>query len=464
MGVDGKTIRLRASCNACNESKVRCSQRKPTCARCERNGVECIYGLSRRTHKDAPPISMPPSQRPRGPLRQSSNGDMNNTSSGHGNNNSSWNGLAFPKSASVTPSTATPNGGASPERTMSAGISTHDANTTLFGDYMSQLQHYTPQTPVTTDPTNRAGLLLDFSSLPRGTGSSSSSAFVDPLSAAVTQFSTPVAEYANPWAMGTLFSGNTNTNTNSSSDGGPAAEMAAYLATPPSPPSLGEYTCNCHAGVTELLTSMRGGGDDRRLPIDAQLAKLKRCIVSSETSMACVHGRDDAEPIHIMAVATLIGYVIDEFEMLANDSMSPLRKSVANEMANMGNMERGSSMSSGSEESMSMAAVGTGMSLANFMEPRLSWGMLELEDDDEVDLRQRLYLLSFRKLERLLSQLTLYLRNLHDARVGLADPSRHMAFVMACDYTRLWLEKKAEDVKRLLSFSVGDEIMDPALV
>lgn len=218
---------------------------------------------------------------------------------------------------------------------------------------------------------------------------------------------------------------------------------------------------------------MRGGGDDRKLPIDAQLAKLKRCIASSESSMACTHGRDEGEPIHIMAVATLIGYVIDEFEMLACDLVSPaLRKmspSAGEMAATLGvatGAERvgGSSLSSGSDESMSMVGAGSNMSLANFMEPRLSWGMLELEDDDEVDLRQRLYLLSFRKLERLLSQLTQYLRNLHDARACLSDPSRHMAFVMACDYTRLWLEKKAEDVKRLLSASVGDEILDPSLV
>lgn len=362
---------------------------------------------------------------------------------------------------------------------MSAGMSTHDANAALFGDYMSGIQPYTPQTPTTTDPTHRAGMLLDFSSLPRAGGSSSSGPHIDPLSAAVTQFSTPVAEYGNPWAMGSLFgptSNNTHTNTNTSnstSDGGPAPDMSAYLATPPSPPSLGDYTCNCHAGVTELLTSMRGGGDDRKLPIDAQLAKLKRCIASSESSMACTHGRDDGEPIHIMAVATLIGYVIDEFEMLACDLVSPaLRKmspSAGDMAATLGvatGAERvgGSSLSSGSDESMSMVGAGTNMSLANFMEPRLSWGMLELEDDDEVDLRQRLYLLSFRKLERLLSQLTMYLRTLHDARACLSDPSRHMAFVMACDYTRLWLEKKAEDVKRLLSASVGDEILDPSLV
>jgi hypothetical protein len=85
--------------------------------------------------------------------------------------------------------------------------------------------------------------------------------------------------------------------------------------------------------------------------------------------------------------------------------------------------------------------------------------VLELEDDDEMDLRQRLYLLSFRKLERLLSQLTLYLRDLHNAWASLPDPSRHIAFVTACDYTRMWLEKKAVDVKRLFSVPTRDDTM-----
>ena len=54
--VDGKVAKLRASCDACNESKVRCSQAKPICARCERQGITCVYGLSRRSHKNAPRV------------------------------------------------------------------------------------------------------------------------------------------------------------------------------------------------------------------------------------------------------------------------------------------------------------------------------------------------------------------------------------------------------------------------
>jgi hypothetical protein len=81
-----------------------------------------------------------------------------------------------------------------------------------------------------------------------------------------------------------------------------------------------------------------------------------------------------------------------------------------------------------------------------------------------MDLRQRLYLLSFRKLERLLSQLTLHLRDQHNALASLPDPSQHMAFVIACDYARLWLERKAGDVKRLFSVHTTDEIMNSVLV
>lgn len=472
MEMDGKTIRLRASCNACNESKVRCSQRKPTCARCERNGFECIYGLSRRTHKDAPPISMSPSQRTRGPLRTSSSSiDINSSrNSNHKGCDSRskrncWSGLKFAKSATATPSTSTPNGGASPEPSMSTGMSAHDANMALFGDYMSHIPPYTTQTQTTADPAHFAGLLMDYTSVPRHAGVSSSGPHTDRLSAAVAHFSTPAAEYASPWAMGSLFSSSNTNTTTSNSDSGTAADMSAYLGTPPSPPSLGEYTCNCHAGVTELLTSVRGGGggggDDRKLPVDARLAKLERCISSSETSMACTHGRDDGEPIHIMAVATLIGYVIDGFELLACDLLSPAPRRVspaAGDVAGQG--FGGGTLSSGSDDSMSMVTPATGVSLMGLVEPSLSWGMLELEDDNEVDLRQRLYLLSFNKLERLLSQLTMYLRSLHAVTACLSDPSRHMAFVMACDYTRLWLEKKAEDVRRLLSAS-GGEMLDP---
>ena len=326
-----------------------------------------------------------------------------------------------------------------------------------------------------TDPMHTTSQMLDFSSLI--TDSTSGTPMMP------GQFSTAGAEYGNPtpWVPGSVF----GTSHNSDS-----TDMKGYWALNE------EGDCSCHAGVTELLGSMRPGGgrNDHGLSLDAQLAKLKQCITASETSMGCAHSRDDSEPIHILAVAMLIGYVIDDFKTLATESNTPRRSrssslslSSAAELASLGNAELASlsnsemsrgpmtnGVTSGSATPMprgSMSGLASGVatptsnnkmtnlaSLDALLEPRLSWGVLELEEDDEMDLRQRLYLLSFRKLERLLSQLTLYVQDLHNA-----DRSRPTPFVIACGYTRLWLKKKADDVKRLFSVPHRDESIDSAL-
>ncbi|KAL9104217.1 MAG: hypothetical protein Q9163_000817 [Psora crenata] len=47
-----KVPKYRASCDACNEAKVRCSQTRPSCARCiKHNNRRCIYGISKRSGK-----------------------------------------------------------------------------------------------------------------------------------------------------------------------------------------------------------------------------------------------------------------------------------------------------------------------------------------------------------------------------------------------------------------------------
>ena len=44
--------KYRASCDSCNEAKVRCSQTRPSCARCLKNqNRRCVYGISKRAGK-----------------------------------------------------------------------------------------------------------------------------------------------------------------------------------------------------------------------------------------------------------------------------------------------------------------------------------------------------------------------------------------------------------------------------
>ncbi|PVH91002.1 hypothetical protein DM02DRAFT_478492, partial [Periconia macrospinosa] len=46
-----KRLKLRASCDACAASKVKCSKEHPICARCKTNRSQCIYGVSRKHGK-----------------------------------------------------------------------------------------------------------------------------------------------------------------------------------------------------------------------------------------------------------------------------------------------------------------------------------------------------------------------------------------------------------------------------
>ncbi|KAI9688984.1 MAG: hypothetical protein M1822_000721 [Bathelium mastoideum] len=45
--------RLRASCDACSSSKVKCDKEQPSCRRCVANGTACVYGISRKHGKQA---------------------------------------------------------------------------------------------------------------------------------------------------------------------------------------------------------------------------------------------------------------------------------------------------------------------------------------------------------------------------------------------------------------------------
>lgn len=77
--------------------------------------------------------------------------------------------------------------------------------------------------------------------------------------------------------------------------------------------------------------------------------------------------------------------------------------------------------------------------------PRLSWGVLEMENEDEDDLKQHLWLLHFRKLEGLLEQLGTFIRLMQSTQAH--DDSAH---VMACGFILLWLKQKAQVVRDIL--------------
>jgi hypothetical protein len=67
---------------------------------------------------------------------------------------------------------------------------------------------------------------------------------------------------------------------------------------------------------------------------------------------------------------------------------------------------------------------------------------LQIEDDDEDDLKQHLWVIHFRKLESLLKQLSAFVRTRRSAQ-----NDTNSVHVMACEFVLMWLEQRAQLVR-----------------
>lgn len=52
-GLLPKSVKVRSTCNACQQAKIRCSHEKPSCRRCQKHRIDCIYSVSRRLGRPA---------------------------------------------------------------------------------------------------------------------------------------------------------------------------------------------------------------------------------------------------------------------------------------------------------------------------------------------------------------------------------------------------------------------------
>ncbi|KAJ5273700.1 hypothetical protein N7478_008825 [Penicillium angulare] len=48
-----QSVKVRSTCNACQQAKIRCSHEKPSCRRCQKHNLDCIYSVSRRLGRPA---------------------------------------------------------------------------------------------------------------------------------------------------------------------------------------------------------------------------------------------------------------------------------------------------------------------------------------------------------------------------------------------------------------------------
>ena len=48
-----RSVKVRSTCNACQQAKIRCSHEKPSCHRCQKQRINCVYSMSRRLGRPA---------------------------------------------------------------------------------------------------------------------------------------------------------------------------------------------------------------------------------------------------------------------------------------------------------------------------------------------------------------------------------------------------------------------------
>lgn len=61
-----KSVKVRSTCNACQQAKIRCSHEKPSCRRCQKRKIDCIYSVSRRLGRPAKKREQRSSEQDRG--------------------------------------------------------------------------------------------------------------------------------------------------------------------------------------------------------------------------------------------------------------------------------------------------------------------------------------------------------------------------------------------------------------
>lgn len=388
--VDGKVAKMRASCDACNESKVRCTQAKPVCARCERQGITCVYGLSRRSHKNAPRI-------------QESRPVSDSGSSSAENTNASSTSTVPHEQSDTTSMINSPLGPRSPGiKTTHGSIQAASGTTTAFPKDLATGPDNDFLVPL--NPMPQFGMYDQqlLSSNDRGANIVSAHDPMDDTSMVGNDFFSQFLPFSSPDAGGGAVT----------HDGILSFEISHDQR------SSKRQLCSCVSRVIKQLVSMPLVFGDEKASFDSQLSQLRQAINVSEDCINCdCTSRDDLS-ISMVTLSLLVGHVIQGFESLLT-KVSSCSSSLCPNIEDTPNGQT-----------------------SNVSSPRLSWGVLQIDPDEEDELKQHLWLLQFRKLQRVLMQFNAPIGQPKSPQ-GSGDP----AYVMECQSIHMWLAQRAEIVK-----------------
>ena len=180
-----------------------------------------------------------------------------------------------------------------------------------------------------------------------------------------------------------------------------------------SPQTTPSGGCSCTSEVTNVLLSVPLSFQDKNASFDVQLYQLKRAIKLSADAIHCKCTSWDE--MTTMTISILVGHIVQGFEVTLLKAFPVL-------------------VSSPDGNSVELQP--------NSGSPKLSWGVLQIESDDEDNLKQHLWLLHFRKLEAFLKEFSASIRLMRNVQ-----GAKNSAHAMACECIHMWLEQRAQTVR-----------------
>ncbi|KAF9728927.1 hypothetical protein PMIN01_13307 [Paraphaeosphaeria minitans] len=360
----GKAAKLRASCDACNESKVRCSQTKPSCTRCQKQQIVCVYGLSRRTHKSAPRV---------GARCSSLTVDAS----------------LLPEHTAMPTVTEEPTQISSPRDSLISISASPRQDTEVTATASGAQAQSCPDQNVMDFPDDFTSPNFNLSSLIYQHGHHGLENCLLSPDAFLGQLDNPLPD-----------------------------DLLHDSEAPVEPLELTSEHNGCHCvsrATTELMSTLvlshRSGNG-----ADVQLSVIKRAIQTSRDCIYCTCATGD---LALLTNLLLIARIIQGFEMTAR--------------------ARSPSGPTSSDSRIDSVASGS---------PKLTWGKLPIEKQEESQIKQYLLLLNFQQLEQLLRPLSDSIKQLRLVQdQGKSNP----AHLMACECIHMWLEQWAQLVKSRLT-------------
>ena len=382
------TQKLRASCDACNQAKVKCTKDRPFCTRCATHGIYCVYSVSLRAGKRR---AGPKSPTAVTPVTASQDQVMTDIS---------------PRQLLFDPLTFSPSSPA-------VDLNHHHRNNDMYHGLLNLEpahfdtgDHLQDFLDCSSSPTYSHGRMVHQGKPlpPNRQDSCSDASFPPPLtqhsstessSSAISGIATPDdhGNHAGPrWSTSMndeLFGMDSRAGSQTPLDmfsypssaplsRSPSATILSHLgpATGKEPPSR----CQCFQRIISMLATLKQVSEPQRTTFDVALTKNKDAIAICGVTLRCRQCGNDTESVTMLV--SLIATIISIYKAPGSAYLNSINNSLP-------------MLSRDSDDTISNGSAGSGHSY-------ITYGSYRLDKEDDERLKMEIVAIELQKVESLI--------------------------------------------------------------